>query len=324
MRSFLFSNHSYIARKLFNPREGMPPKRHSTRDLLIAPLPLGLADLGRVVTVFTIILTTSLPCQAYIPQFWMILSRTAENHGRGFYQIEQDVIFSHGTQPQVIREIWTIKNAQNMSLEVMGRKELTNKLRLHFIYQNYKKYQVNLSGKLTSTSWGKDWLEPYFHFRYSQKIKPLLLAQKIIPPEALKMPEPLTNIKDIKRKSESFVRLSRVNGFVSYGIHHIRQDSPPGIWIQQDQFHIQQLRLLSQAQVSARKYKKFARRLWFPSRRTVSWGDHSVEIRLVKVIPLQPSPIVRHRLNPEKMNSKKKTQKWLDDEFIKDFYNRFR
>lgn len=264
------------------------------------------------------------PSWAYIPQFWMILSRTAENHGRGFYQIEQDVVFSHGGKPQVVREIWTIENGQDMHLEVTGKRELTNKLHLYFVYRTHKKYQVGPSGAIISASLGNDWLESYFHFRYSQRIKPVLLAQKVIPPEALKMPELPKNIKDLKREPENFVRLSRIDGHVAYGIHHENQDSPPGIWIQQDQFHVQRLRLSSRVQVSARKYKKFARRFWFPSHRTVNWDNHSVEMRLVKVTPLNRSQKVRHLLNPERMDPKEKAQIWVEDEVIKSFYNRFR
>ena len=274
--------------------------------------------------IFISILTISFPSWSYIPKFWMILSRTAENHGRGFYKIEQDVVFSHGNLPQVVREVWIIGKGQNMYLEVTGRKNLADKLHLYFVYRDNKKYQVNTSGDVSSTSLSLDWLESYFHFRYSKTIRPRLLAQNIIPPEAIKIPKRPVDIKDIEREPESFIRLSRVDGRVAYGIHHASPHSPPGIWIQQDQFHVQRLRLLSQVQVSAREYKKFARRFWFPSRRIISWDNHNVEIRLVKVTSLSPNQKVRHQLNPDKINPKKKTQTWGEDEFIKDFYNRFR
>lgn len=257
-------------------------------------------------------------------RFSTILLRTADNHGRGLYRIEQDVVFSHGNK--MVREIWTVENGYKMHLEVIGKKEL-DPLHLFFIYQDGKKYQVDASDVVISMPLGQDWLESYFHFRTSQEIRSLLLTQKIIPVEALKDPTPPKDIKDIKREPENFMRLYRVGGHVSYGIHLAHSDSPfpsSGLWIQQDQFHVQRVRLLSQVQVSAQKYKRFARRFWFPSRRTIHWDNHSVELKLVNVTPLKSNRHYRDQLNPNKMNQKKKKQTWVGDELIRDFYNRFR
>ena len=262
---------------------------------------------------------------AYIPPFWMILSRTAGNHGWGTYQVEQDVIFSHGSQPQVVREIWTIENEEKMRLKVIGRKSLDKKIDLNFVYRDYKRHQVNESGEVKSAPVTSDWFEPYFHFRSSEKIKPVLFTQKMIPQEALKKPKTPWNLKQAEQMTqpEDFTRLTRVNGVVSYGISPT-YPSTSGLWIEQDQFHIQRLRLLSQAQILAQTYKRFARGLWLPSTRVINWEDHSVEIRLVRVIPLRRSKTVIQKLNPQKMNPQKDKQVWLKDDFIKNFYLRFR
>ena len=262
----------------------------------------------RRITIVTAIglLLWAMPGWSYILKLDTILSRTAQNHGKGFYKIEQDVVFPHEKGNQVVREIWTIGGNKKMHLEAVGREDLKDKLHIHFAYQSNKKYQMGRSGTVISSPLSPDWVEFYFHFRETRSIKQALLKQKILPQET----------------TEPVVRLSRVGGMVAYGIHHANPHSTPGIWIQQDQFHVQRLRFLSQAQVSASQYKSFARQFWFPSHRKITWDEHSVEIKLIRVIALSKNQKVHRQLNPARLSNRGYTP--IENELIRDFYHRFR
>src|SRR6185437_4517828 len=89
-----------------------------------------------------LILLLAPAAQAYIPPYWMILSRTAQNHGKGAYIVDQDVTFSavappgpsgaaanapanvassasapaNPTSSLMTHEHWTILNEPNMRL----------------------------------------------------------------------------------------------------------------------------------------------------------------------------------------------------------------
>ncbi len=114
-------------------------------------------------------LFVGLEVHAYIPPYWMIMSRTADNHGKGLYVIDQDVVFSHGEkaaeEASVINERWIIQNEQSMRLEVTGRRQLKDQIRLTYIYQNGRRYFVDENGVKKSEKTSDDFFEPYFHFR---------------------------------------------------------------------------------------------------------------------------------------------------------------
>ncbi len=306
------------------------------------------------------ILVMGLPSLSYTLKLNTVLYRTTKNHGQGFYRIEQDVTFFHKNYPQVVREIWTIGGDQSMSLKVVSKQGLATPLHLYFIYKNHKKHYLDPSGSKASDSkisnslrsktpkaktpsnpmtlsssviskpWSHHWIEPYFHFRTTSTIRPLLIIQKMISPEALLPEKSKDSLKQEGQEAHrDFVRLSRVGGHLAYGIHlKLQNTSPPssqsGLWIQQDQFHVLRLRLLSQTQVSARKYKKFDRGLWLPSHRTIKWNNHHIEIKLVKVTPLKNQRDLNRQMEPTPINLKKRALSWTHDDLINSFYNQLR
>ena len=268
------------------------------------------------------VLISSYGAWPYILQFETILSKTAGHHGRGIYQITQDVKFSSGEESWEVREVWTVKNGQSMHLEVVGKGLLEDRIHLFFIYKNQKRYQVEPSGEISSSHLSSDWLEPYFHFRNSKEIQASFVAQKIILPPVENEKKEEGELEGM-HKVESSVRLSRRGGYVSYGIYY--GDEPTsGLWIQQDQFHVQLLRLLSQAEMSAKNYKKFKRGLWFPSHRDLHWKEEGknnrVEIHLVNVTSFGRGSKVTRRFQVDKS----KVSLWPEDKVIHKFYNRFR
>lgn len=274
---------------------------------------------------------------AYIPPYWMILSRTADNHGKNFYSIDQTVVFSHGEEPLTVNEHWSIAGENSMRLEVTGRQQLRDRIRLTYIYHNGKRHFIDETGRLQSDKISPDFFEVYFHFRYSKSIKPLLVMQNIAPAISLKSEAHRYSPKNPLATPEPYVRLARSGGVINYAIGVptpiASADQLPGIWIEQDQFVIRKLRLQSGVEVTAQKYKNFSGGLWLPQERRVSWGEQSVEVNLNHAAALASSSAVKTTLDPNSLNassgltaSSDPTKRFVlpEDQVIREFYNRMR
>ena len=139
----------------------------------------------------------SFAASAYIPDYHMIMSRTAETHGRGLYQIEQDVVFRGDPDPLVVHETWWISSENSMRVTFEGRGSLKGVVQGSFVYDGNQKHWRDESGNLKSARTTDDWFEPLFHFRFSKNIKPRLVALKIAPAESLRERQAqITNSKE--------------------------------------------------------------------------------------------------------------------------------
>ena len=234
---------------------------------------------------FTLAITSSV-AWAYIPPARMILGRVSENAGSGTYSIEQEVQMSVGVEPLYLKETWVVENERNFRLTVTGTKDLKDLIHLQFIYVGGQKWQLK-NGKKESQKISEDFVEKYFHFRNSENLIASLQFLKILP-------QPLGNRKPVVKKGEefkyepeSFVRLSRAEGSISYAFGQPsaveQKELNPGLWVEQDQFMIRKIRLPSQAEVTAENYAPFARGLNFPKLRTIQWNQNTVTIRLLNV-----------------------------------------
>lgn len=231
--------------------------------------------------IFLSFLLLSLPIwtQAYIPKASMILSRTAENGGKGSYLVEQEVQFSNGADTVAVRETWLIEGENNMRLQVVGGKELKDLLFFQVNYSNGLRNQNGQSRKLT-----EDFIERYFYIRSSESFAQALVSMNIVPSGVLAK-KPIRNLKDAEYQPEPFVRLSRVGGVVTYAFGTTSETATekPGFWIEQDQFLIRKFRLPSMVEVSADRYNNYARGLSFPGTRTVRWDNQQVTIQTISV-----------------------------------------
>jgi len=217
---------------------------------------------------------------SYIPRASMILSRTCENTGRGFYQIEQEVQFPNGPDNLILKETWLIENENNMKVVVTGTKELKETISFSIQIANGVHRQNGQNSKSTH-----DFIEKYFHIRtadsYAQTLSQLRLA-----PANVMAAKNFRSVKDIEHQPENFLRLSRVGGSVSYafGIPSSGSAENPGFWFEQDQFFLRKFRLPSGVEVSADRFSTFSRGLMFPRTRTVSWDNHQVTIQTISVV----------------------------------------
>jgi len=285
--------------------------------------------MNRLVLLFLVLF--SIPAQSFIPKFSIVISRTASNHGNGLYQIDQDVVFLHEQEPKIVHEKWIIEGEDKMRLTVTGKRQLKDKIRLTYVYNVNERFFINKDGTKKVNRSSKDWFEKYFHFRYSKKIKPLLVANKIVPAEALKREKRINKLEDIKHEAEPFMRLARVGGVITYGMGvPTPQDNTeklPGLWIEQDRFVIRKLRLPSQLEVTAERYNKYERNLYMPRLRNVTWPRGQARINVTKVRTMRKTRKNKQLLNHNGLDFSKDpelSQILPEDSVVREFYSRFR
>lgn len=243
--------------------------------------------------VITLLTAWSWTAAAYIPDYQMILSRTAENHGRGGYVIEQDVVFRGDPDPLIVHEIWTVLGENALRVDFSGRGALKGLVQGSIVYDQNQKQWRDESGKLMSTRLGEDWAETFFHFRNSKNFKPKLVALKMAPSESLRERNPIAGGPerlDFTYPPQDFVRLSRTGGSVNYAIGTPTPadsaSSNPGLWIEQDQFVVRKIRLPSSSMVTAADYVRNSGGLWLPQERNYSWGINSAQVHVTSVKPV--------------------------------------
>jgi len=270
---------------------------------------------------------------AYIPDYHMIMSKTADRHGRGVYLIEQDVVFRGDPDPLVVRETWYISGESAMRVNIEGRGGLKGLIQGAVIFEANQKTWRDEAGALKSSKLNEDWTEPFFHFRYSKNFKPKLVALKIAPSESLRERNPIVSGAerlDYTYPKQDFLRLSRTGGTVNYAIGTPTPpddtNAQPGLWIEQDQFVIRKIRLPTQSLIEAGDYARHSEGLWLPRSRTYHFGANSVQVFVSSVKWLGrslSSDLLRtSSLDPQKNGAV--LVKWPEHAVVKEFYQRFR
>lgn len=265
---------------------------------------------------------------AYIPDYQLIMSRLAENHGRGYYKITQDVVFPADPEPLTIQETWIVSGDEEMAVSLKGKGALKDLVSGIIVYKNNKKYFRN-SG-LKSARQTTDFLEPLFHFRYSKKMKPRLVAMKIAPAESLQGRALFEGDDPKQFPTQNFLRLSRSGGFVSYAIGVPtpvdQAKENPGLWIEQDRFHVRKARTASAATVIAANYTRYPNKFWFPKTRQFTWETHSVQTLVNSITALPRNSNSAGLVDTKRIanESPEAEMKLPNQEVIRDFYKRFR
>lgn len=288
----------------------------------------------KTIVILTLLLLPQLAF-AYIPRFWMIMSRTAENNGRGIYKVVQNVTFLHQSEPLLLRESWIIKNGDQMRVTVTGLGPLKDKVHFTLVFDGKRRYFQGSDKKVRYLKMSEDWFETYFHFRFSKNIKSKMFEQKMITASGLTLPPAYRPTKKGEEKpvafDQEFLRLGRVNGKVAYAIGTpTPPDSAtpkPGLWIEQDQFRLLKLRLKNEVEVTATNHLKYGRNLNLARLREVHWGENKVEIHTISVKPLYASSAIKKLFKPTSLSDLKEEQKPLkreDDPVLYEFYQRFR
>jgi len=265
-----------------------------------------------------LILIVSNSAWAYIPPYSMIVSRTAENHGRGTYVIDQDVIYKSENENQIVHETWTVSDENHMRLTFQGLGSLKDVIKGTIVYENQTRVVKEGSGN-KSQRLGEDWVEPFFYFRASKTMRNRLVQLKIAPPDSLREDVPLKSEGDPMYTPPPFIRLAKLNGMVTWAIEKTAgvQDQP-AIWIEQDQFVVSRLRTPSKDSVDAADYGKYENGFYAPRLRTYHWNDRSVTVQIKNIKSLGASAkgvVSTVGLTPFQFSG---------SDAIRDFYLRFR
>ncbi len=270
---------------------------------------------------------TASVAQAYIPQSQTIVSRLARNHGKGYYVIEQDVQFRTSTEPVILRERWIVENGENMRLSVSAPKAGADPIRYDAIYRDGKRTSGDLTGATRTLPVTGEFLEGFFHARSGRTFLGSLVKSRILPPQALREKPRVTKIEQIKYTPDPYIRLGRTAGVVTW---IFGEPSPAEgklnaqAWIEQDSFTLRRLRFATDAEVVAERHSAYAANLRFPRERTVSWGDNSVQIRVVSVKQI-PASQVGSQLDPNQVTpAVAKAARLPDLTQVREFYSRFR
>jgi hypothetical protein len=270
-----------------------------------------------------LLLAFSLPCFAYIPEYSLITSRTADQHGKGAYQIEQEVTFRREAEAYTVKETWTVLNENNMRVTLEGRGPLRGLVQGTILFEGSQKTYTD-GTSLKNQRLGEDWLEPLFHFRNSKYLRSRLVNLKVTPAESLRDRGPLNSEGPPKYEPVSFVRLSRTGGAVNWAIGiSPTVGTGPTLWIEQDQFVVRKFKGASQAVLKADNYAKFDDGFWYPRTITYTFGGFNVTVNVTSVKSLGRLTSADHRFKTSSLTAAN-ALKLPDSDGLREFYSRFR
>lgn len=261
--------------------------------------------------------------QAYIPEYSLITSRAADQHGKGAFQIEQEVTFRRDAESYTVKETWSVLNENNLRVTLEGRGSLRGLVQGTIIFEGSQKTFTDGS-TLKNQRLGEDWLEPLLHFRSSKYLRSRLVNLKVAPAESLRDRSPLPSEGPARYEPLSFVRLSRSGGAVNYAIGISPMvGTGPTIWIEQDQFVVRKFRSGSQAVLKADNYGKYEEGMLYPRSITYSFGGFTISVNVTSVKFLGKLTSSDNRFKSSALTSAN-ALKLPDSDGLREFYSRFR
>lgn len=275
---------------------------------------------------FNFLLTTlAISCSswAFVPSSDYLIEKAVKNAGRGFFYIEQEVVFKSDIETLTVRERWTVQDADNLRLSIKAPG-----LSASFVYDGNKVYSSETTGSLSSRRISPENIERFVHARSERALANLLLHAKIVSADPLRVrPKPKT-VTQIKYDPDPYVRLVRLDKepsfLISYSPSANDPGSTPGIWLDQNSLAIKQIRFPSLAEVQAQQLVPLSQDLVLPRTRIVTWGQNLVEIRLIKANSVAKTKAVEASLAP---NSITTPNQWPSTGLVsqvREFYQRFR
>lgn len=259
------------------------------------------------------------PSWAYIPRLATILDKaTDKNGGRQGLIIERNVEIKD--ESLSCKETWYIAHADLMKVVVSGKDD-GKPWKFEILYKDGKRQTVTVKGNLKTFNLSAEFYEPLLHYRSSRALLNRLVRLQILPTWA---PRLLTEKEPPSQKS--FVSLDRFKGTVSYSLGSKNTKNsklPPHLWLQQDSFNIQKLRLASQVEVEFSDYRDHdpseTKELTQPELQTIQWNQSTVSIRTTSL-----KITSRNDLNKELKISTKDKAELPSQATFKEFYSRFR
>lgn len=275
---------------------------------------------------FLLSLLTGLAAFAYIPEYSTIASHAADQHGRGVYEIEQEVVFHKDAETYSIKETWLVQNENEMRVFLEGRGPLKGLVAGSLIYKGGIKEFSEDGKRIHTQRLGEDWLEPLFHFRSSKYFRNRLVSLKVLPSESLHDRPPLSSTDDNpKYQAPSFIRLSRTGGVVNWAIGVSPQvGNGPTVWMEQDQFVLRKFKGPDDVVLTADDYAKYDNTFWFPRQRSYTFGPYNVQVQTLKVKALGRAHPNDKRFQVNELKDTREILKLPEADGLREFYSRFR
>ncbi len=267
----------------------------------------------------------SLTASAYIPEYNLITAHAADQHGKGVYQIEQEVTYLLGAEAFTVKETWLAAGEGALRVTLEGRGALKGQVQGTVLFHGAQKTFIDPTALSPRTQrLGDDWLEPLFHFRSSKYFRNRLIALKVAPPESEQERPPLATEGELNYLPPSFLRLSRVGGGIAWAIGLSRSvGTAPTLWLEQDQFVLRKYRSANQLVLQAGDYAKYDDGLWFPRQRTYTFGNITIQIQTLRVKSLGKLQAGNMAFKASSLAAKD-ALKVPEIDALKEFYSRFR
>lgn len=262
---------------------------------------------------------------AYTPEYATIATHAAEKHGKGAYQIEQEVTYRKESETYTVKETWQVTGENELRVTLEGRGPLKGLVTGTIVYQGGTRSASENAQAVRARNLGEDWLEPLFHFRSSRYLRSKLVGLRITSQETLRDRAPLNFEGPPEWQPQGFVRLSRTGGAVTWAIGATPPAAAtPMIWIEQDQFVLRKLKTASQVILKADDYAKYDDGMWYPRSRTYTFGPHTVQVQTLQVKPLGKLAANDSRFKPTSLTPAKDAVRLPEVEGLREFYSRFR
>jgi hypothetical protein len=275
---------------------------------------------------FIFALLTACTSFAYIPEYSLITSRAADQHGKGSYLIEQDVTYHKEGEAFTVKETWLVNSESSMRVTLEGRGALKGLVQGSMVYEGNLKFFIDSARPQTMQQrLGDDWLEPLLHFRNAKYFRNRMVSLKVAPSDSLRDRAPLNSDGDPKYTTPEYLRLSRVGGIVAWAIGQpSAAGNRPTAWIEQDQFVLSKFRGADQAILKAGDYNKYEDGLWFPRQHSYTFGPYTVDIQTLQVKSLGKLRPDDPRFRSSGLNATRDGLKLPETDALKEFYSRFR
>lgn len=273
------------------------------------------------------VLLSAMVSYASIPEYSMIASHAAEQHGKGTYLIEQDVMIKKDGETFTVRETWLVNGENSMRVTLEGRGPLKGLVQGSMVYEGAQRFFIDPTNPPTRfVRLGDDWLEPLFHFRNSKWFRNRLVNLKVAPADSLKDRPPLPSEGDLNYQPPPFIRISRAGGPIAWEISNQQpgNGSQPAAWIEQDEFLLRKYRGPDQVTLKANDYNKYEDGFFFPRTRSYTFGNHTIEVQTVQVKSLGKLKPDDARFKPSALTAARDGLKLPDAEGLREFYQRFR
>lgn len=267
-------------------------------------------------------------CFAYIPKIQTVLKNIASQRNDQPLRIRKEVRIKTSDDQFLVEETWWVKPDENTILiEARGPG-----FQYQALHQNSLRFRKNEQNQLLQSRTSPAFFAPLLLSHDPNVLASYLVSAKILLPQILQRSKPVYSIGDIQYPSESYIRLTRKEGVVHFGLGPLDPATEtelrsPHLWVLQDNFQISKMRQ-DDFVIELSNYKKFDRSLDYPEKTLLRWGLADVSIQTLSIETIQVGPKTKEKFLTKNLVAKAK----VSDEatrnptlnLVDEFYQKFR